>query len=359
MSIVNMEVKTTTRRSGIELLRIIAATMVVMSHIVPLLLNSGQIGGGNLFAINLLRSVSVSAVNIFILISGYFLWQNQKRSLGKALNLLVLMIVINVSSYIVQVIIGKTPFALHVFFRYFFVANYFVTLYLVLYFVSPYINLVLQQLTDRGWKIFITMLLSFFSIYAISVDLIGEIFSTDILGLSSIGREGSQHGYNIVNFILLYCLGAFLSAQKAQVLKYKNSTIIVVSIICTIAIFMWSEMGQLLSGYRNSAHSYHNPFVILLAISIFILFERMSFRNRLINNFAKAAFATFLMHQHFFHFLPISTIINLPTVLFIATIICLFLSIYLISWIVWKIYDFICGPVFRYLDKVQVPNVMN
>lgn len=49
-----------------------------------------------------------------------------------------------------------------------------------------------------------------FSVYAIGVDLLNEIVGQEIVGLSSIGAWGSQSGFTIVNFSLLYCLGAYL-----------------------------------------------------------------------------------------------------------------------------------------------------
>ena len=215
------------RKSGIEVLRIIAAIMVVISHLTPKLMVSAPDGSISI-AINFLSSISVCAVNIFIIISGYFLLSNNRRTIGKALNLVALMAVINVSSYLLQIVIGSKVFSLTEFFRYALAPNYFVTLYIVLYLISPYINLILQKLSDNGWIVFTTIIFVLFSVYAIATDVIKEITSLKLSGISPIGREGSQHGYSIVNFILLYCLGAFIKCHEKKISRI-NTIIIVCS----------------------------------------------------------------------------------------------------------------------------------
>ena len=123
------------RRSSIELLRILAACMVVISHLSALLLNpkTGILPPKNNTLITILLSCSVCAVDVFIVISGFFLWNSKKRTIGKAINLLVLMAVINMSSYFVQLLAGSLSFSLTKLLHYCFAPSYFVTLYIVLY----------------------------------------------------------------------------------------------------------------------------------------------------------------------------------------------------------------------------------
>ncbi len=346
------------RRSGIELLRIIAAIMVVFSHIVPVLTKTEIVsieGGGNLLIINVLRSISVCAVDIFIIISGYFLWRNNKRPLGKVINLILLMSIINVSSYLMQIVLGKVCFDLYTLLRYLFSPNYFVTLYVVLFIISPYINVFLQQLNDKGWIYFIVIIFALFSVYAIVADVLNEVLQINLKGISPIGRDGSQHGYNIVNFILLYCIGAFINAQQIKIQEIKTGYVVLIMILCVCVVYIWSVVGVYFPNYSNSAHGYHNPFVLIMALSMFVLFGRMSFYSGFVNSIAKAAFTTFLLHQHFFPFLPINTIVRLSPVFFLGSLLLLFISIYLISWILWKIYDLIFGRALSLLDKVQMP----
>ena len=90
------------RNSSIELLRIFAACAVVVLHY------NGM--GGALAAskgithelLLLLECLSVCAVDLFIMISGYFLCVTQKRTLDKPVYLLLLLWVINIIVYFIK-----------------------------------------------------------------------------------------------------------------------------------------------------------------------------------------------------------------------------------------------------------------
>lgn len=343
------------RRSSIELLRILAACMVVISHLSALLLNpkTGILPPKNNTLITILLSCSVCAVDVFIVISGFFLWNSKKRTIGKAINLLVLMAVINMSSYFVQLLAGSLSFSLTKLLHYCFAPSYFVTLYIVLYLISPYINIILNKLTPKGWSKFFIFIFVIFSIYGIAADVVSEF--TPVLGISPFSRTGSQNGYNIVTFVLLYCMGAFLNARRLWIEKISSKLITIVMILCILAIWGWSTIGPSLPNYANSARSYHNPFVILMAMSLLVLFNRMSFSSRIINCFAKAAFTVYLIHPHFFTFLHVGFHMMMPPVLFMLWMLSSIVLIYIVSWLFWILYDFVTRSVYKRMDKIAIP----
>ena len=53
-------------------------------------------------------------------------------------------------------------------------------------------------------------LLLLFSVYPTFVDVLGEFTHKEYIGLSSVGMYGSQWGYSIINFSLMYIIGAYL-----------------------------------------------------------------------------------------------------------------------------------------------------
>jgi surface polysaccharide O-acyltransferase-like enzyme len=96
------------RQSGIELLRILAAMGVVVLHY-----NNPMIGGGLTYAkginsalLYLLEALFVCAVNLFVLINGYFDINHQSRDLIKPLRLIVEVIFFNEAFYLLHFIIG-------------------------------------------------------------------------------------------------------------------------------------------------------------------------------------------------------------------------------------------------------------
>lgn len=139
----------------------------------------------------LFLSFSVCAVNVFVLITGFFSCRTQTRNIGKPLNLILLMIVVDIASYVLQIIVGTQRFTIDGLMLYAFPTNYFVTLFIVLYIISPYINLCLNKLSEKGLIRMVLILFVVFSIYPSLIDIIEESIGKHITGISPIGRLGS------------------------------------------------------------------------------------------------------------------------------------------------------------------------
>lgn len=58
-------------------------------------------------------------------------------------------------------------------------------------------------------KRIIVLLGVLFLVYPMLVDLLKEISGNSFNGLSTIGAFGSQQGYTIVNFVVMYLIGAY------------------------------------------------------------------------------------------------------------------------------------------------------
>ena len=94
------------RKSGVELLRILAACAVIVLHYngmgKALISSSGL--SHELLA--LFECICVCAVNLFIMISGYFLCKSDKRTWDKPVYLLILLSLIVAISYISGTYLG-------------------------------------------------------------------------------------------------------------------------------------------------------------------------------------------------------------------------------------------------------------
>ena len=138
------------RESGIELLRILAAAGVVFSHYC----NEGgifsdSIGMGNYLILSLIRSFTISSVDIFVLITGYFLCTTNKRSVAKPIVLLMQVVFYALVIYVVLILCGVESFSLKHLVGKLIPANWFITLYIVLFLISPYINVVINKFTEK------------------------------------------------------------------------------------------------------------------------------------------------------------------------------------------------------------------
>ena len=84
-------------------------------------------------------------------------------------------------------------------------------------------------------------------------------------GLSTIGAWGNQQGFNIVNFILLYCIGAICKLNNI-VDKWKSFKYLIPLLIgIVVMVFLWAYFEESITRFgMRSAWCYHNPLVIFL-----------------------------------------------------------------------------------------------
>lgn len=288
------------RNSNIEFLRILAMGGVIILHF-----NNANIGGGfknigsnvqKLYFLYVLESVCICAVDVFILISGYFMSVSFKRDIKKPLLLLLQVSIFGVIVYMFKILIGITYFSWKGFGNAVIPANYFVILYCTLYMISPYINITVSKLTHTELKRMLLVLFSLFSVWPTLVDVLCELTKKEIVGLSSVSAYGSQWGYSLVNFILLYIIGAYLRKYSSSISKkwvYKSFC------ICIAILVFWAR-GNDCVGYfaERSAWEYCNPFVICEAVCIFLIFEKRKPKySKCINFTASGVFSVFLLHS--------------------------------------------------------------
>lgn len=128
------------RNTNIDLLKTIASLMVIILHY-----NNKNIGGGfqyatgmNLYLLMLFECFCIGAVNIFILISGYFLIESNKRNLGKPLRLLLQVSLFSLLIYFLRVFTGSYTFSITECIGRIIPVNYYVILYILytLYYFS-------------------------------------------------------------------------------------------------------------------------------------------------------------------------------------------------------------------------------
>lgn len=341
------------RQSGIELLRIISACLVVFGHIVSRVLESSQLySEANIVLANIVSAISVCGVNVFILITGYFLSRNNSRVVGKPLYLILMMVCFSVGLYVMKCVAigpGNVAFSWSIVFP----TSYFVTLYSVLYLISPYINICLDRLNKSSRHTFIILSLIVFSFYLSLIDIIEEFSGCKIPELSPIGKYGRQWGYNIVNFVLLYCLGAYLN--KGDFIRKPTLFWGIIFIISTLCIGTWHVLASRLECYNSSAHSYHNPIVILSAILLFMVFKDIPLQSRLVNQLAKDAFVVYIFHLMVLHFLRIDYFAHQSFLVFLLYLIVVVSLVYITSWFCWKIFDVATKGLFKRLNKIQIP----
>ena len=347
------------RSSNIELLRIIAACGVIILHY-----NCAQLGGGynmvadrsiNQSILTLAEVLFICAVNVYILITGYFMRDSMKRNLIKPLGLLAELFIIETAFYIVKELLRGNVFSFKTFISYYTPNYWFVLVFIALYMVSPYINLVWRSLDSKSKTMLLTICIGLFSVYPIIQDIIQYYYGDTIYGSSVISLHGSSSGYTIVNFVLMYLIGCYLRDMEESGIRFRNSTLIPMFILNILLLFCLTNLEHVISGKhitQTVAWNYDNPLVILSAVLIFLIFKNIRIENNeVINLFAAASFSTYLIHINLLEYFNISGFINNNPILLVLHILFCAVLIYLISFAIHLIYDAATKPLFSYMNR--------
>ena len=81
------------RESGVELLRILAACMVIWLHTNLPWGYTVSCDGINKVIQHIIEAIAVPAVDIFILITGYFMYNKKELGIGKPISLLIQLLI--------------------------------------------------------------------------------------------------------------------------------------------------------------------------------------------------------------------------------------------------------------------------
>lgn len=247
-------------------------------------------GSLNSYFLYFAQSLSIIGTNGFILLTGYFSWKTDQISLRKPLGLLLYVIAYKVLFYFLGIVILKEAFTIKGIISCFIPNNWFVVLYIVLILLSPYINCMIKNLNKHSFLTLLGILFLLFSVWPTVLVVAETSFSIDTIGLHTIAVSGASDGYSIVNFVMLYLIGAFIS--KFNALQYGNHWDVLGYLICTICIFV-QEI------FLGCGWSYANPFVILSAAFFMNIFRKIHISSRFINGVARASLGVFLIHTQY------------------------------------------------------------
>lgn len=334
-----------TRDSNIELLRILVSCGVVILHYNGnVAFDNVQAGTVNYYILNGLEALCICAVNLFMLISGYFLSTNGRRKVIKTVELVIEVMVIGAVLYLGLTLLSGESISGKALLSAMIPNNYFVTLYITVYLLSPYINILLDRLDEKQVQILLGMCLLLFAVWPTILDLCTEKIGIGLPGLYTTNTAGSQYGYSLINFVLMYMVGAYI--RRYDLGKNQKSWVLLLTlIICVGVIFVWQMFSH------QTARAYCNPFVIAEAAIVFVLFRRMKLNSKIVNGLSKAAFTCFLVHGVFLGRIGIPSVVNGSTPILLLHVFVSAAGIFLISWVVWKIYDFASRPVMRWLGR--------
>lgn len=287
------------RNISLDFLRVISMFMIVVLHC---------LGKGNALNLNneFLKFISwtieafcICSTNVFVLISGYFLVDSKfklKKILllwGKVLFYSIVFLIIfklkdgNISSK--ELIFSIFPILTK--------NNYwFITIYIFLYILSPYINVMIKNLDKKQHLTLCSFLIVFFCIIS--------------LFLPYESLMDNSCGTGIIWFITLYIVAAYIKKYVKEV-KVGNKKFLILyiisSLITVLAIYGIQYVGKFV-GFENifftRIYMYNTIFVFSSSIFLFMYFKNMKINNKIVTKFTKfctpLTFGIYLIHENIF-----------------------------------------------------------
>lgn len=268
------------RKSNFELLRIAAIIMIIGLHYfngsMGGALTNVNPGGVNYCFAYLFESLFIIGVNLFVLITGYFSLNKRTVDLGKLLKILVTAYFYGGFFYFLNLVFGYQVFNIKQFvlaINPFLSGGYwFIKYYVILNLLSPYINILIDQLNQKLMIKLIIILLILFSIWP------SFLLQPPI----------TNGGYGLMHFILVYILGAYI--RKYGILHYKKYIYFLVYVICGVITFLFALLGW------GSRWNYDFIFNIIGAIALFIFFSKLDIQSSKVNYLSGFTFNVYLIH---------------------------------------------------------------
>lgn len=283
------------RQSNYELMRIISMFFIVIWHII---IHSGLMYTQSPLITNILQLILfiiIVHVNSFVLITGYFQY-DKKFSMKKFL-------AVYMPSWFYKIVIPLILMCLGIItlgkFDLFQAVNpigysyWFILTYLLLYLLSPYLNIIIEHLNKNQHK---KLLIILFILFSVLPFITNQVY-------------GSNNGTNIIQFIMLYFFGAYL--RKYPIQKLQNKKILIIGFIgCVIINFGLYLTANMIGDTNNTVLKsiqeiiqanvgiYSNPIVIIQTLFYFLFFGTFTFKNKFINNISPLMFGVYLIHDN-------------------------------------------------------------
>ncbi len=288
-----------TREINFELLRIVSMIMIVALHYWG---KSGFLDSADRETLGFyfawaIRSFFFCAVNCYVLITGYFMSQADFK-ISRLIKVWLPVFVYSVLIYIIFIIIGGQKFevlglikaCLPVTMS----AYWYVTVYILLVLISPFINLYINNISELQLKTTINVLVVMFC------------FVPTIICYSD--YTGVKDGYSLYWFIVLYLCGGYIRKYEKNIKISIFKSFIGYVMFCLflfgikigfyfLTVSVWGEPQ-----FTNMFFRYNSLPVFGASICLFLFFKQLKLTNQILKKvvtfFSPLTFGVYLIHLH-------------------------------------------------------------
>ena len=268
-TVINLQNKRITDRNySLDLLRIIAMWMIVFNHI---LVHGGVMEQTNTafyYILVMFWNVSIIAVNMYVLISGFFL-VSQKFRPSKLLQLYFEVVFYCLLWYIYAIASGMDSFSVYnivfkVIFPFTSSQYWFMSAYFVMYLLSPILNYVIKHMNKRQ---LLSVCIGLFLLFSVWVDIFPDR-NSNIFNLSN--------GYSFHWFIVLYFFASYLRLHiNANIIRFPLITAIIFCGLQTVMALvpsLFSTVVPFIVHWQGHFNRYNSVLTVLSSLALFIFF---------------------------------------------------------------------------------------
>ena len=163
--------------------------------------------------------------------------------------------------------------------------DYFIVMYVALFLMAPYINLMLDSLTEKKFKLMLLVLFLLFPVWNSGIQVVEEIVGVSMPNASTVSQSGNLGGRSIVNFVMCYILG---TAIRKKYISFKKPVIVLLA--CAACNLLLYALGF------GVSMNYMSPVTLVEAMAFVMLAEKLKLQSRIVNFIAKASLTVYIVH---------------------------------------------------------------
>lgn len=281
--------KTITRNSSVEVLRIIAMLSIVSVHYWSCLNTKQNLKGQGLSyeLFLILNQLMEYGVNIFVIITGYYMATTKSINLRKVFDLLWDIAFYGSIMFFFSIAIGINSFSLSGLIKSIFPImgglRWFVKAYIILYLLIPFINKALQNITYSQHLTLIGVLLALFSFWPFMLP----------------NPPMDDYGFSYNHFIVLYVIASFFRLHKNDIPLRWSWIVFITSSLLIWGLIHLNISLPVISTMKLMVLAHNSPIKIAACFSIFLIFLKCNWENKFINLLAASAFSVYVIHGDF------------------------------------------------------------
>lgn len=290
------------RMANLELLRCVAMMMVIVLHYLGKGKLLPDLTGGDFnvtgTAAWLLEAFCIVAVNVYMLISGYFLCTSSFR-LSRLLQLLLQVWLYSVVFGILGAaagVIAETPVDTHYFLTLIFPISmehyWFLTAYVFLYLLLPFVGAAVRRMTKQQMQIVMALLLITFCV---------------LKSILPLRLETDKKGYDCLWYLCVFVTAAYIRRFGAAFLEKRRNAVCLYVGGCLLAFAGTMAMRLIfvrtgsLGRMTGMCMEYNHILPFLAAVGLFGAFAKTEIKGRIagvINTIAPYTLGVYLLHEN-------------------------------------------------------------